>query len=279
MLFSLAAAAGFGTAHLRFRKMHAHGDDFVIVDARGGANPITPEIARRLGDRNHGIGFNQLAVMVDCDDAAARLVFWNPNGTTLAACGSATRGAADLLMREKGMAEIVLRTDRGLLTCCRGGRNEIAVDMGQPLLKWDEIPLASPCDTLHLPLPGDPAACSMGNPHCTFFFESLNGIDPSILGSEIERHSLFPERTNVHFVQVLDRGNIRLRIWERGGGVPAGSGSCSCGAAVAAIRRGLTDHSVTVACDGGKVRVEWNGTDGVKLTGAVETVFTGEIAL
>jgi diaminopimelate epimerase len=149
--------------------------------------------------------------------------------------------------------------------------------MGEPLLNWDEIPLSSPCDTLHLPLPGDPVACSMGNPHCTFFFGNLDGIDPSILGPEIERHPLFPERTNVHFVQVVDRANIRLRIWERGGGVPAGSGSCSCGAAVAAIRRGLTDQAVTVACDGGSVHVSWTGAGGVVLTGQVTKSFAGEI--
>ena len=266
-------------ASLRFTKMHAHGDDFVVVDARRGSNPITSEIAMRLGDRNRGIGFNQLAVMLDSDDAAARLVFWNPNGTTLRACGSATRGAADLLMKETGTTKVVLRTDRGLLTCRRLRAEEITVDMGEPLLEWNEIPLASLCDTLHLPLPGDPAACSMGNPHCTFFFDRLEGIDPSVLGPEIERHPLFPERTNVHFVHVLNRTTIRLRIWERGGGVPAGSGSCSCGAAVASIRRGLTDHSVTVLCDGGKVHVEWDGTGAVKLTGSVATAFTGEVAL
>jgi diaminopimelate epimerase len=93
----------------------------------------------------------------------------------------------------------------------------------------------------------------------------------------IERHPLFPERTNVHFVQVLDRTRIRPRIWERGGGVPAGSGSCSCGAAVAAIRRGLTADAVLVECDGGSVQVKWDGIGGVKLTGGVARVFAGEI--
>ena len=264
-------------AHLRFTKMHANGDDFVVVDARGRENPITSEVAMRLGDRNRGVGFNQLAVMLDCDDAAARLVFWNPNGTTLGACGSATRGVADILMRETAASDIVLRTERGLLTCWRQDDENITADMGPPLMRWDDIPLARPCDTLHLPVEGDPAACSMGNPHCTFFFENLAGIDLAILGPAIERHPLFPERTNVHFAQVLDRTSIRLRIWERGGGVPAGSGSCSCGAAVAAIRRGLTDHAVTVVCDGGSVLVEWPGTGSVKLTGKVATSFVGEI--
>ena len=257
--------------------MHAHGDDFVVVDARGRSDPLNPEVARRLGDRNRGIGFNQLAVVLDCDDAAARLVFWNPDGTNLGACGSATRGVADLLMSETGAADVVLRTERGLLACRRHGDGGVTVDMGEPLFGWDEVPLASTCNTNHLPLPGDPAACSMGNPHCTFFFEDLDNIDPSALGPPIELHPLFPQRTNVHFVQVLNRSCIRLRIWERGGGVPAGSGSCSCAAAVAAIRRGLTDDSVTVVCDGGSVHVKWDGVGGVKLTGRVARVFAGEV--
>lgn len=273
-----AATMSAGDVTLRFIKMHAHGDDFVVVDARGHANPINPEVARHLGDRTRGIGFNQLAVVLDCDDAAARLVFWNPDGTNLGACGSATRGVVDMLMNGTAAADIVLRTERGLLACRREGEAGITVDMGEPLLAWDEIPLASACDTSHLPILGDPAACSMGNPHCTFFCADLSEIEPRVLGPPIERHPLFPQRTNVHFVQVLDRSRIRLRIWERGGGVPAGSGSCSCAAAVAAIRRGLTDVSVTVVCDGGSVQVKWDGVGGVNLTGGVARIFEGEVS-
>ncbi len=139
--------------------MHAHGDDFVVVDARGRRDPLNPEVARRLGDRNRGIGFDQLAVVLDCDDAAARVVFWNPDGTNLGACGSATRGG-DMLMSEMGAGAVVLRTERGLLACLRHGHDGVTVDMGEPLLGWDESPLASACDTNHLPLQGDPAACS-----------------------------------------------------------------------------------------------------------------------
>jgi diaminopimelate epimerase len=149
--------------------------------------------------------------------------------------------------------------------------------MGHPLLRWDEIPLAFACDTVHLPLPGDPTACSMGNPHCTFFVPDLSIVDPSVLGPPHEEHPLFPERTNVHFVQVLDKARIRLRIWERGGGVPLGSGSCSCAAAVAAMRRGLTENAVTVDCDGGSVQVSWDGVGSVNLTGSIVRIFAGDI--
>jgi len=95
------------------------------------------------------------------------------------------------------------------------------------------------------------------------------------LGPALEAHALFPARTNVHFVQVVDRGHIRLRIWERGGGVPLGSGSCCCGAVVNGIRRGLLDDSVEVHCDGGTVTVQWDGQGGVVLTGRVEPIMHG----
>jgi diaminopimelate epimerase len=262
---------------LSFHKMHANGDDFVVVDARNTTNPITSQLARQLGDRHRGIGFNQLAVVLDCADADAQLQFWNADGSALDVCGSATRGAADRLMREASRKSITLRTQRGVLHCERTPSGLISVDMGQPLLAWEDIPLTEAHDTLVLPLPGDPAACSMGNPHCTYFVEDLSILDLAAVGPTLETHPLFPHKTNVHFVQILDRSHIRLRIWERNGAIPLGSGSCACGAAVNGIRRGLLDPTVIVECDGGPVTVHWNGTDSVTLSGPVEPIFSGTI--
>ncbi|WP_448954202.1 diaminopimelate epimerase [Labrys neptuniae] len=260
---------------IRFEKMHANGDDFVIVDCRGQDNGIDATTARQLGDRNRGIGFNQLAVMSDCEDAAARLTFWNPDGSTLDACGSATRGVAWKLFLETGASDIVLRTNRGLLACSQEDDGLISVDMGKPLVDWRDVPLADAIDTLELPLPGSPAACSMGNPHCTFFVADAESTPVGRLGPEIESHRLFPLKTNVHFVQVISPSRIRLRIWERGGGIPLGSGSCTCGAVVNGIRRGLLQDRVEVECDGGTFSVRWDGSGGVFLTGSVEPNFSG----
>ncbi|MDR6961691.1 diaminopimelate epimerase [Pseudomonas brassicacearum] len=263
---------------LSFYKMHANGDDFVVVDSRNSVNPVTSAMARRMGDRNRGIGFNQLAVLLDCDDADARLVFWNADGSALDVCGSATRGAADLLMRESNTSSIVLRTQRGLLGCERTSTGEISVDMGLPLFDWQAIPLARELDTAALPLAGSPATCSMGNPHCTYFVDDLAGVDIATIGPAIETDPLFPIGTNVHFVQVINRKHIRLRIWERGAGIALGSGSCSCGAAVNGIRRGLLDSCVRVECDGGSVTVRWDGVGTVFLIGPVEASFSGMTA-
>ena len=258
-----------------FEKMHASGDDFVIVDCRGEQPFINAGIVRRLGDRNRGVGFNQLAVMTDCEDADARLMFWNPDGSTLDACGSATRGVAWKLMREMQSSCVTVRTERGLLTCKQAEDGLIAVDMGDPLLHWADVPLAREADTLRLPLDGSPAACSMGNPHCTHFVEDAEAVQIEARGPEIERHSLFPMGTNVHFVQVINPERIRLRIWERGGGISSGSGSCACGAVVNGIRRGLLQDTVAVECDGGSLTVTWNGAGGVSLKGPVQSVFHG----
>ncbi|AZE55781.1 Diaminopimelate epimerase [Pseudomonas synxantha] len=260
---------------LPFVKMHAHGDDFIIIDRRGQDNPITAQVARRLGNRHTGIGFNQLAVVLDCEDAAARIQFWNPDGTRLHTCGSATRGVADRLMHEAGTQAIVLRTERGLLACTRVDGQQVSVDMGIPSLDWAAVPLAKAMDTRVLPIDGSPAACSMGNPHCTFFVDDIAAINVATVGPALEVHPLFPAKTNVHFVQVLHRGHIRLRIWERGGAVPLGSGSCCCGAVVNGIRRGLLNDTVAVECDGGTVTVQWDGQGGVILTGHVEPIMQG----
>ncbi|OLF54610.1 diaminopimelate epimerase [Pseudomonas chlororaphis] len=260
---------------LNFVKLHANGDDFMLVDARGRAEPITGELARRLGDRHRGVGFNQLVVLGDCPETAAQLTFWNADGSSLDTCGSATRGAADLLLNESGTDAVRVRTARGILQCTRLDDRSVSVEMGAPQFAWQDIPLARPLDTLALPLAGEPAACSMGNPHCTFFVDDLEPIDVAAFGPRIETDPLFPRKTNVHVVQVIDRQTIRLRIWERNGAIPLGSGSCACGAAVNGIRRGLLDSPVRVLCDGGPVTVSWDGQGQVRLAGSVTKVFSG----
>lgn len=262
---------------LNFVKMHANGDDFVLIDARGRDNPITAERARALGDRQRGIGFNQLVVLGDCRESAAQLTFFNADGSSLATCGSATRGAADLLMEEDATRSVQVRTARGLLHCQRLDDQSVSVEMGLPAFTWQAIPLAQALDSLNLPLPGQPAACSMGNPHCSFFVDDLERLDIATLGPQIEKHPMFPQQTNVHFIQVIDRQTIRLRIWERHGAIPLGSGSCSCAAAVNGIRRGLLDSPVRVLCDGGPVTVSWDGQGQVHLAGSVTRVFSGSL--
>ncbi|AMY71456.1 diaminopimelate epimerase [Frigidibacter mobilis] len=259
---------------LPFMKMHGLGNDFVVIDARRRRLPVTAALARALGDRHMGVGFDQLALIEADDGADARLTFYNADGSLSAACGNATRCIARYLMDESALPALTLRTERGLLAAEDAGGGLTRINMGAPLLDWDQIPLAGPTDTLHLPIDGDPVATGMGNPHCTFFVADAEAVDLATEGPAFEHNPLFPERTNVEFVQVLSQDAIRLRIWERGTGITLASGSCSCAAAVASARRGLTGRCVTVHVDGGTLQIDWR-EDGVWMTGATAHVFDG----
>ncbi|MGY6412141.1 MAG: diaminopimelate epimerase [Alkalilacustris sp.] len=263
---------------LPFAKMHGLGNDFVVIDRRGPARdmPLTPALVRALGDRHRGVGFDQLAVVEDGPDGTLALTFYNPDGSESAACGNATRCIAAAEMAATGAHRLVLRTGRGALLAERQG-GMVRVNMGAPLTGWREVPLAREIDTLHLPIPGDPVATGMGNPHCTFFVEDADALDLHSFGPAHETHPLFPERTNVELVTILGPDRLRLRIWERGTGVTLASGSCACAAAVAAARRGLTGRSVRVEVDGGTLQIDW-AEDGVWLAGPTAHVFDGVIA-
>jgi diaminopimelate epimerase len=259
---------------LPFMKMHGLGNDFVVIDGRAGGPAVTPALARALADRHRGVGFDQLAVIGADGAADLRLDFLNADGSASAACGNATRSIARWEMERTGKAALAIATARGLLHAVDAGNGRTAVNMGHPETDWDRIPLAGPADTLHLPLPGDPAATGMGNPHCTFFVADVAAVDLAAFGPAHETHPLFPERTNVQVVQVLSPARLRMRVWERGTGITLASGSSSCAVAVAAARRGLAGRHVTVILDGGELDVSWR-EDGVWLTGPSVHVYDG----
>ena len=266
--------AGAASDRLPFMKMHGLGNDFVVIDLRGGVQAPSVEAIRRIGDRHFGVGFDQLALISNDAEAAASLVFYNPDGSISAACGNATRCIARHLMDESGLSTLSLRTERGILQCEAVCADLVRVNMGLPQLDWIDVPLSEAMDTLHLPIEGDPVATGMGNPHCTFFVDSVEGVDLKSFGSRHEHHPLFPRRTNVEIVEVRSPSQIRLRIWERGTGITLASGSCSRAAAVAAARRGLTDRKGVVLVDGGRLEIDWRD-DGGWMTGPTAHVFDG----
>ena len=263
------------THQIPFMKMHGLGNDFVIVDSRNHGPKISAKIAQGLGDRHRGVGFDQLAVIYDSPDADVALTFFNADGSTAGACGNATRCIAQYEMDRLQVTSLSLITERGNLTALRCG-DLVSVNMGHPLLNWDEIPLARAMDTLRLPLDGTPTATGMGNPHCTFFVENADAVDLVGRGSALETNPLFPERTNVQFAHVIGTDHLRMRVWERGVGVTLASGSSSCATAVAAARLGLTGRKVEIQLDGGAIYIDWQ-QDGVWMTGATMHVFDGTL--
>ncbi len=261
-------------AGLPFMKMHGLGNDFVVIDRRRDEGVVSPELARAMGDRHFGVGFDQLAVIEDCAQADLALSFYNSDGSTAGACGNATRCIAHHEMNRRGTGRLSLRTERGILQAVMRDDGIASVNMGQPLLGWRDIPLAREMETLALPMEGDPTATGMGNPHCSFFMDDIAAIDLETFGPAHEHHALFPERTNVQIAQIIGPDHIRMRVWERGVGITLASGSSSCAVGVAAHRRGLTGRSVRIDLDGGRLEIDWR-EDGVWMAGPTAHVFDG----
>ena len=259
---------------LPFMKMHGAGNDFVVIDSRGREAIMTAGLARALGDRNRGVGFDQLAEITDADRADFGLVFWNSDGSQAGACGNATRCVSDYVMRDLAKDNLSLVTARGTLQAQRAADGRVWVNMGAPQLDWASITLSREVDHLHLPLPGDPVAIGMGNPHCIHFVPDAESVDLAALGPGIEHDPLFTQRTNVEFATLISPCRLRMRVWERGTGITLACGSGACATAVAAHLRGMIGPRVAIEVDGGTLEVDWR-EDGVWLTGPVARVFDG----
>ena len=259
-----------------FRKMHGAGNDFVMLDERESALGLTSSRIAALADRRTGIGCDQVVIIGVADGADARLRFFNPDGAEAGACGNGTRCAAALLMQDVA-GRVSLRTAAGLLTAWRLPDGRVCVDMGPVRLDWQDIPLAGPADTLRLPLPGEPAAASMGNPHITFFTDSVD--EAAERGPGLERHAMFPQGVNVGFARVLAPDRLRLRVWERGAGLTLACGSGACAAVVNAHRRGLLARRASVVMDGGVLQITWREDNHVEMTGPAVTAYEGTIDL
>ena len=277
--------AGMDTLNgLPFLKMHGAGNDFVVLDGRARGLALSPAEAGRIADRRLGVGCDQIVIVTeDPEGADAFMRILNADGSESGACGNAARCVAALLAEETGARRLRIRTLSGLLEAEILGPGLVEVDMGPPRLEWDEIPLRGPSDTLHLNLAlgpvADPAACSMGNPHATFFVNDLARLPIESIGPALERNRLFPERANIGFAQVESPERIRLRVWERGAGLTLACGSGACAALVNARRRGLARNQALLVLDGGELTIHWRERDGhVLMKGPAVTVFAGRLA-
>jgi diaminopimelate epimerase len=271
-----------------FLKMHGLGNDFVVIDARKRPFTLSAAQAAAIADRRRGIGCDQIIVLEagqGSEDAFMRIR--NADGSASAACGNATRCIGGFLMDETGKSRAIIGSEAGDLFADRASGQDVTIDFGPARLGWRDVPLAREMDTLHLPLAlgpvSDPAGCSMGNPHATFFVPDVSVIDLAALGPKLEFDPLFPERANIGFAQVIARDRIRLRVWERGAGITQACGTGACAALVNAHRRGLADRKARVELDGGTLTIEWReaaipGQEGhVLMTGAVAISFRGTI--
>lgn len=254
---------------MNFLKMHGLGNDFVILDQRSGVAVLAAETIEKLCDRHFGVGCDQLIVMEPSKKADLFMRIYNPDASESEACGNATRCVAHLYMKEAGAERCTIETLRGVLSCRLVGNELVEVDMGEPL----EVQELEGTKFKH----GDPVTVNMGNPHCVFFIADVEKLDLEKIGPPIESHKLFPNRTNVEFVEVLPDGGLRQRTWERGAGETLACGSGACAVGVAAIHQGFVDErSVEITLNGGTLSIEWREDDNhVLMTGPVAYVFDG----
>ncbi len=265
--------------------MQGAGNDFVILDSRKLTNMALEKLALvKIADRRVGIGCDQIIWLEPSSQADIRMRIINADGSEVSACGNATRCVGWLMMEEKQSLSCRIETKAGLLTCGRENLSatEITADMGIPKWEWQQVPLAQEVDTLHLPIEGDPAAVSMGNPHMVFFVENVEAVNIKEVGYMLEHHKLFPQKTNVEFVQVLRPDYLKMRVWERGVGITQACGTGACAALVVAVRRGLCSETATVSMPGGDLQIKWHKTQEkhwITMAGPVYTAFCGEIAV
>ncbi len=274
---------------IHFTKMHGLGNDFVVIDAINQSINLSTEQICRLADRHFGIGFDQLLLVEKpvSDNADFKYRIFNADGSEVAQCGNGARCFARFVQNKKlsDKDEICVDTDAGQLLLCLTEDGLVTVNMGLPRLQPAEIPMAieQEAEVYNVRINGQDyafGAVSMGNPHAVLRVDNVATAPVPELGKILESHPLFPERANIGFMQIINRHNIKLRVYERGAAETLACGSGACAAVVIGITQGLLDSSVEVELPGGNLTINWLGQSAsVWMTGSATTVFEGVIVL
>jgi diaminopimelate epimerase len=279
---------------LKFTKMHGAGNDFVVIDAISQHIDLTPAQWKMLADRRFGVGADQMLVVEKPQSPGVdfRYRIYNADGGEVEQCGNGAR-AFVRFVTDKGLTDkrtIRVETMSGVIEPTLEADGRVTVDMGAPILEPQRVPFNTDglqgtqegIDTLWpLEINGKTvrvSVISMGNPHAVQVVSDAQTAAVQLDGPAIEHHPRFPKRVNAGFMQIVDRGQIRLRVFERGTGETLACGTGACAAVVAGIRRGLLDSPVKVATRGGDLSIAWaGGNSSVMLTGPAVSVFEGEI--
>lgn len=275
---------------MKFTKMQGIGNDYVYVNCFEEAVPNPSKVASFISDRHFGVGSDGLILICPSQVADCKMVMFNSDGSQSQMCGNGVRCVGKYI-HDRGLTAkttVTVETLGGIkilqLHLNDDKVSAITVDMGKPILAPAEIPVASTKDRfIDQPVTVrdktvSVTAVSMGNPHAIVFVEDTDSLELAKLGPDFEHHPIFPERTNTEFIQVLDRSNLNMRVWERGAGETLACGTGACAALVAAVLTGRCDREATLHLLGGDLRIRWDETtDHVFMTGPAEFVFDGEI--
>ena len=277
-----------------FEKYEGNGNDFIIIDSRG--NEIFNNFKskdsfdiKKLCDRQFGIGGDGVIFIKEPDgNNCAKMIIYNSDGSEAQMCGNGIRCLVEYIHRINketiNSSEYRIETKAGL-KIAKYNNGQITVKMGKPILDTNQIPTT--IDTKHNNLPSyffkesnfeqKGYAVGMGNPHLIFFIKDINKISLSLLGPIFENNKLFPEKTNVHFSQIIDRNNIKVRVWERGAGPTLACGTGACAVHVAAFKLGLCNSETTINLPGGNLKINWSILDEeILMTGYAKMVFSGK---
>ena len=277
------------TMLLKFTKMHGLGNDFMVIDAVTQSVELTTSLIQKWGDRNFGVGFDQLLVVEPPSrpDVDFRYRIFNADGSEVEQCGNGARCFATFVYSKQLTRKrtIPVETAGGIIELNIDADGQVTVDMGAPNLKPDKIPfIAAQQQVVYRIDVGDGqtdfvdiSAVSMGNPHGVVLVDNVETAPVELLGPLLECHDAFPQRANIGFMQVINRNHIKLRVFERGAGETLACGTGACAAVVAGHLRGLLDERVLVELPGGKLDISWNGTGAVFMTGPTKMVFEGQI--
>ncbi|MCR5418945.1 MAG: diaminopimelate epimerase [Lachnospiraceae bacterium] len=280
---------------MKFIKMHGCGNDYIYVD--GAKEHFSPEekrdLAIRLSDRHFGIGSDGIIFINPSDIADFEMEIYNGDGSRAEMCGNGIRCVGkfvydnNLTDKTKIDVESFGAVKHLELTVDGGKVSAVRVDMGSPILSAVKIPVSVEGITdgpvIEAPITVDGreyrmTCVSMGNPHAVVFTEGIDTMDLPAIGPKFENHPCFPNRVNTEFVEVIDRGRVKMRVWERGSGETLACGTGCCAVAVASILTGRTDDKIVVEVLGGEICIEWDRTaDVVYMTGPAVTVFAGEV--
>ena len=279
---------------LAFTKMEGCGNDYVYINGFTQSVPAEekPALVRRLSDRHFGIGGDGVIFINPAKEADFEMEMWNADGTRSEMCGNGIRCVAryvyDFGLTDQKEFSIVSAGKVKYMTLYEqdGQISAVRVNMGQPILEADQIPVRadhSPVINVPIEVQGKEyrmTCVSMGNPHAVVFVDSTKDFPLEQVGPYFENHPCFPNRTNTEFVQVIDRSRVRMRVWERGTGETLACGTGCCATAVACVLNGLTDNAITVEVLGGALQIEWDrDNDLVWMTGPATVVFSGEIEI
>ena len=277
---------------MKFTKMQGLGNDYVYVNCFKETIENPPEMAKKVSNRNFGIGSDGLIMINPSDVADFEMEMYNADGSRSEMCGNGIRCVGKYVY-DYGLTEkehISVETLAGIkyldLTVEDGKVKLVKVDMGSPELVPENIPIVADGNrVIDEPINVNGTeyrmtGVSMGNPHAVVYVEDVKGLDIETIGPAFENHERFPNRVNTEFVKVLDRNTVEMRVWERGSGETMACGTGACAVAVACILNGFTEDKVTVKLLGGDLQIEWDKeADKIYMTGPAEVSFDGEINL